>query len=74
MDELAERIGARLNEALDRQAAAGIISDDDRGMVADLNGWVLLSVADVARIAAAEAHDHFRVGSAEQPTSGNDHP
>lgn len=65
MDELAKRIEARLNEALDRQVAAElyIYDPDDRGLAAGEPGsgcvYLRLTLADVARIAAAEAHAWF---------------
>lgn len=63
MDELAARIEARLNEALDRQVAGGFYPAAERGLsdnndpVADYDvpSPIRLSVADVARIAAQEA-------------------
>jgi len=62
VESLEERIAARLNEALDRQAAGNVYPVGERGLVAqdligDLEpgGVILLSVEDVARIAAQEA-------------------
>lgn len=61
MDELAERIAARLHEALDRQVAGDFYAEERRGLVnvepggLDMIGAVRLSVEDVARIAADEA-------------------
>lgn len=60
MDELAERIAARLNEALDRSANAEFLAGGDRGLaLGPANGGqeadIVLSVEDVARIAADEA-------------------
>jgi hypothetical protein len=67
MDGLAERIAARLNEAMDRQIAANFYPASDRGL-ADVDDPaaagdgimpVRLSVEDVARIAADEARAWF---------------
>lgn len=67
-DDLQDRIAARLHEALDRHAAAGIESGAERGMVDRVpdeglepgaGPTVRLSVEDVARIAAAEARGHL---------------
>jgi hypothetical protein len=68
-DTLESRIEARLTEALERQAAGGFYGSPDgstRGMVApDLEELgiydcvIRLSMADVARIAAAEARAWF---------------
>lgn len=65
MDELEQRIEAALNEALERQVAAEMYAcdPDDRGLATpEPDGGALalrLSVADVARIAAAEARAWF---------------
>jgi hypothetical protein len=63
MDELAERIAARLHEAIDRQIAGGFYPNATRGLVDerdpdadyDVRPKIRLSVEDVARIAADEA-------------------
>jgi hypothetical protein len=59
VDDLQARIAARLDEALDAQARGGFLTVADRGLgLFDENGsdgTCLLSVADVARIAAQEA-------------------
>lgn len=61
MDELAERIAARLHEALERQVAGGFYADSPRGLGAidledlGVHDVIRLSVEDVARIAADEA-------------------
>lgn len=65
MDDLQERIAARLNEALERQVAGNFYGGSERGLAApdleDLGGHeiIRLSVEDVARIAAQEAMAWF---------------
>lgn len=59
MDDLQARIAARLNEALDQQIAGGFYSTAERGLafggdIVDAAA-IMLSIEDVARIAAAEA-------------------
>lgn len=59
MDDLQERIAARLIAVLDHQMRAGV--EVGEGMVAlvDEHGVPRLSVDDVARLAAAEARAWF---------------
>jgi hypothetical protein len=65
VETLEQRIERRLNDALDRQVAADLYAydPDDRGLAVRTPGaggpLLRLSMADVARIAAAEARDWF---------------
>lgn len=61
METLEQRIAARLHDALDAQARGGFLAVTDRGLGlfddSGADGTCVLTVEDVARIAAQEARD-----------------